>query len=1066
MDEAAHGNVEIRRQLEAIRAAQADTSSRISNLFSSTRTWQADLVNTMYREDWRPFQENKKRNFGDIAKVSRKMTDVVRQEREAEARRRLIDSLKFFEIRDRQQRISQAHAKTFRWVYRHKQRGGRPSGRLADWLERDSGIFWITGKPASGKSTLMKYVEENSKTHRHLQNWAGSGFTLMKCRYFFWRAGDHLQKSTTGLLQTLLYDCLSQVPDLVPKVLPQRWASFHSFGDDGRPWSWFELAKAFDLTVKFLVSQQTIKLFLIVDGLDECEGDHFELISLLQQVALLSDDVKILLASRPEQAFQDSFQHGPNIRMQDLTFPDITAYIDAELCTQPIFQRFKNNQQQHADLLVEQIAQKASGVFLWVILAVRSLVTGLRNGDRVSDLEQRLAAIPPELDELYSSLLRSLEPLYFKHASEIFQIVRACPTQLNLLDLAFTDEQNLTFQGEDGVFALVKDEVESRNDIGVRQLTSRCRGLLEVSNISSNNQQPDVLAAEKSSASDSSSGDEDQSALDTASDDSTSDSEDDTGPLGNISAQTTLAIRGRLKPSPLPMNPEHPKQNALPIAWGTRPLGNQTSVNHGRQLDGHVSDTEFGPVDSCPEREIIEETDTESQFAPEHPRPERQTREEVDPETPIKDVPAHYPSCQEGQHHVVTTYQPMDRIVEPVHRRIACLEHKMWKPEKSYGFHTPWYYSWTRRKQRGIISTLDSSDEVEKSGHSDPHIRGLAQTPRTAALGDFPIFSVDYIHKTAKDFMEQPQNWRVILSGSDPGFSPQLALLRSSICMLGRLPPSKISTFTFWAWVIWCFQCAAEAEKAGIHAVDSYWLNQLDRAAARTAISTSGMGRNLLKIAQEETPFTWSPTIVKDFRTGISRESAYGFEEHDPQSRWRLGPKLAVLCIQWNLPAVLEQMVESGMPLTHDRSGRPMLEYIWIGRGDGPNKNEEASFEDRSYEKYYRRFPSGASIASLIKGGADPNEWYANGTPWLRTLARMYKVSISKTRQEAQKANDFQAWYDVYTAFIQGDADPLADLNCPSGSYARELFEKWDRGKLKRLQSLMKTKQRKLPPSR
>lgn len=84
MDEAAHGNVEIRRQLEAIRAAQADTSSRISNLFSSTRTWQADLVNTMYREDWRPFQENKKRNFGDIAKVSRKMTDVVRQEREAE----------------------------------------------------------------------------------------------------------------------------------------------------------------------------------------------------------------------------------------------------------------------------------------------------------------------------------------------------------------------------------------------------------------------------------------------------------------------------------------------------------------------------------------------------------------------------------------------------------------------------------------------------------------------------------------------------------------------------------------------------------------------------------------------------------------------------------------------------------------------------------------------------------------------------------------------------------------------------------------------------------------------
>lgn len=75
----------------------------------------------------------------------------------------------------------------------------------------------------------------------------------------------------------------------------------------------------------------------------------------------------------------------------------------------------------------------------------------------------------------------------------------------------------------------------------------------------------------------------------------------------------------------------------------------------------------------------------------------------------------------------------------------------------------------------------------------------------------------------------------------------------------------------------------------------------------------------------------------------------------------------------------------------------------------------------------------------------------------------MYKLYVSKPPQTARKASDYQAWYDVYTAFIGGGADPRADLDCPGGSYACELFEKWDRGKLKRLQNLVKTKQRKLP---
>jgi hypothetical protein len=47
-----------------------------------------------------------------------------------------------------------------------------------------------------------------------------------------------------------------------------------------------------------------------------------------------------------------------------------------------------------AEVLIEDVTQKASGVFLWVRLVVKSLLEGLRDGDTVEDLRSRLLLIP------------------------------------------------------------------------------------------------------------------------------------------------------------------------------------------------------------------------------------------------------------------------------------------------------------------------------------------------------------------------------------------------------------------------------------------------------------------------------------------------------------------------------------------------------------------------------------------------------------------------------------------------------------------------------------------------
>ncbi|EWY89887.1 hypothetical protein FOYG_07532 [Fusarium oxysporum NRRL 32931] len=42
---------------------------------------------------------------------------------------------------------------------------------FADWLESDLNVFWVSGKPASGKSSLMKFLAFNHQTVDHLKTW-------------------------------------------------------------------------------------------------------------------------------------------------------------------------------------------------------------------------------------------------------------------------------------------------------------------------------------------------------------------------------------------------------------------------------------------------------------------------------------------------------------------------------------------------------------------------------------------------------------------------------------------------------------------------------------------------------------------------------------------------------------------------------------------------------------------------------------------------------------------------------------------------------------------------------
>lgn len=115
-------------------------------------------------------------------------------------------------------------------------------------LESNGDLYWITGKPGSGKSTLMKFLYENPRTWQCLRSWHRRQ-PLVTAGFFFWNPGNQMQMSSMGLLQTLLFECLPQRRHLVSVTFPDRWESYLLFGEDLHPWTWEKLYSAFKIFI-------------------------------------------------------------------------------------------------------------------------------------------------------------------------------------------------------------------------------------------------------------------------------------------------------------------------------------------------------------------------------------------------------------------------------------------------------------------------------------------------------------------------------------------------------------------------------------------------------------------------------------------------------------------------------------------------------------------------------------------------------------------------------------------------------------------------------------------------
>ncbi|KAF2463999.1 uncharacterized protein BDR25DRAFT_272291, partial [Lindgomyces ingoldianus] len=391
----------------------------------------------------------------------------------------ILKSLRFDSMRVRESTIAEAHKRTYEWIFTPETLpGSDPRSRIKflDWLKHGNGLYWVTGKPGSGKSTLMRFIEDHSSTCRALDEWTGST-TLRKASFYFWNAGTEMQKSLPGLFQSLLYNVLKSCPDLIPTICEDRWACHEHLTVASDPWTLQELRECF---AKLKGGEATSNFFFLIDGLDEYNGHHEEIVEILQDLGS-SPNIKLCVSSRPWNRFESAFGSSDALKLylHTLTAEDIELFTKEQLLSQ-INPLDLQEELVTYQSIANEIVERAKGVFLWVCLVVRSLREGMLNGDTITILQERLAALPTDLEPFFEHIINSVEVFYKRQMATSFLIGLEALEPLRVMDYSFIEDEKSTIGLSLEWTPMSKTEIQSATKKTLKYL-NRYKGLLEAS---------------------------------------------------------------------------------------------------------------------------------------------------------------------------------------------------------------------------------------------------------------------------------------------------------------------------------------------------------------------------------------------------------------------------------------------------------------------------------------------------------------------------------------------------------------------------------------------------------
>ncbi|KAI9045964.1 uncharacterized protein KD926_005908 [Aspergillus affinis] len=454
-------------QWESFRVALKSVweAGEIDQLVRQLELWRCELKGYvhLYLQHFESFSQDTRRTMRTLfnTKLMLPVTNQANHHTGVKKRRArivasLLESLRFPQMDHRADSITAAHRNTFTWIFRDVGENGMKWDGFLEWLVKGSGTYWMQGKAASGKSTLIRFIWDHPQTWTGLRSWSKNG-QLIAGVFFFWNSGVEEQRSQTGLFRTLLFKVLSECRELIPEVLPEEWEERAKLAaqDKEMPeliWSIDELQRAFTRLVT--LARDDMRMCFFIDGLNEYDGNPERIAEYIHDLSDLSTHAKFGVSSRPWSIFQDIFNLNCQLRLQDLTKDDFRLYVRDKLGRNKQMQLLLIDDSDGGNSLIHEIVEKADGIFLWVELVC-------------------LADLLVDLEKLYDRMLERIEPRYREEPSEMLQIFRASGHSLNVMALYRALLCPSMTTKED----LIREALVERTML---KLNSRCKGLLEV----------------------------------------------------------------------------------------------------------------------------------------------------------------------------------------------------------------------------------------------------------------------------------------------------------------------------------------------------------------------------------------------------------------------------------------------------------------------------------------------------------------------------------------------------------------------------------------------------------
>ncbi|RYP35688.1 hypothetical protein DL767_003709 [Monosporascus sp. MG133] len=260
------------------------------------------------------------------------------------------------------------------------------SVEFTTWKARKSiDIFWLTGKPASGKSVLSSHVIDLLRS------------TDGYCSYFFFKHGHTGKATLSDCLRSLAFQMATHDAMLREKLsLLEEEGTIWDKADEVSLWKKIFVSIIFRLPT-------IVHHTWVIDALDECA--NFNALFTKRLLATLPKRLCLFVTSRDlEEIGRGIVSLGPRVVTKAVSDTDTLADMRLFLNTK-LTELNRLDNEESRKVMGEKILRKSSGSFLWV----RLILQEFENAWTQEAMEAVLEEIPADLYKMYTRMVQAIE---------------------------------------------------------------------------------------------------------------------------------------------------------------------------------------------------------------------------------------------------------------------------------------------------------------------------------------------------------------------------------------------------------------------------------------------------------------------------------------------------------------------------------------------------------------------------------------------------------------------------------------------------------------------------------